>query len=77
MNTEYFTRNLRSANETYFEHWRNAMKFAMKLLYAFVCCFIHAWIPLPPPFPEKTASGIIRQLYDEMVVHRIKEKSIT
>ena len=53
----------RQVGESYFEHLRKAGAFAARLLVAAVACAIHA---LLPGLFQKSASGIVAQLADEM-----------
>jgi hypothetical protein len=53
----------RKVNETYAEHWRTATRFAVLMLGAGFAALIHA---LCPVLFERTGSGIVKRLYDEM-----------
>ncbi len=61
------TRHLRSVDETYFQHARHAMGFALSLFAASLACTVHAVLPF---LFERTGSDIIRRLHDRMVVNR-------
>ena len=61
------TRHLDSVGETYFQHMRHALSFAVTLLWAAVACFVHALVPFAF---ERTGSDCIRRLHDRMVVNR-------
>lgn len=61
------TEHLSSVNESYTQHLVMAGKFACKLLFASVACFIHALIPF---IFEKAGSQIVRDLNQNMVEKR-------
>lgn len=61
------TRHLDSVNETYFQHARHAMSFALHLFAGALVCMIHAVFPF---LFERTGSDIIGRLHDRMVVNR-------
>jgi len=56
-----FTDHPASVDETYFEHMAFAAGFSAKLFAAAFAAMIHALLPF---LFEKTASGIIRTLYE-------------
>ncbi|ENT04598.1 DUF6356 family protein [Brucella sp. 63/311] len=56
-----FTAHPQSVDETYFEHMAFAGKFSLKLFGAAFAALIHAILPF---LFEKTASTIVRQLYE-------------
>ncbi|PRD44009.1 hypothetical protein C5748_09220 [Phyllobacterium phragmitis] len=56
-----FTEHPASVDETYFEHMAFAAGFSAKLFAAAFAAMIHALLPF---LFEKTASGIIRTLYE-------------
>ncbi|MFK0685579.1 DUF6356 family protein [Ochrobactrum sp. BD67] len=59
--TRLFTDHPSSVDETYFEHMLFASRFSAKLLGAALAALIHAILPF---LFEKTASTIVRQLYE-------------
>ncbi|MBB2973587.1 DUF6356 family protein [Mesorhizobium sp. RMAD-H1] len=59
--TRLFTDHPASVDETYFEHMAFAAGFSVKLFAAAFAAMIHAVLPF---LFEKTASGIIRTLYE-------------
>lgn len=59
--TRLFTAHPQSVDETYFEHMAFAGKFSLKLFGAAFAALIHAILPF---LFEKTASTIVRQLYE-------------
>jgi hypothetical protein len=63
----FFLAHPRSVGESYFEHQRTALSFAIPLLGAACACFVHAF--LPTCF-ERTGSTTVRRLYGRMIVHR-------
>lgn len=56
-----FSEHPASVEETYFEHMAFAAKFSMRLFAAALAALVHAFLPF---LFEKTASGIVRQLYE-------------
>ncbi|MGH6761824.1 MAG: DUF6356 family protein [Phyllobacterium sp.] len=56
-----FTDHPQSVDETYFEHMAFAAKFSTKLFAAGFAALIHAILPF---LFEKTASTIVRELYE-------------
>ncbi|RCS23760.1 hypothetical protein DUT91_10775 [Phyllobacterium salinisoli] len=56
-----FTQHPASVDESYFEHMAFAAGFSVKLFAAAFAAMIHAFLPF---LFEKTASGIIRRLYE-------------
>lgn len=62
-----FTEHPASVNETYWQHFANAMSFSLRMIGSGFVCFIHALIP---GLFCKTASGTIGELHDQMVVNR-------
>lgn len=56
----FFTAHPASVNETYWQHMRFALGFALSLFAAAGAALIHA---LLPGFFEKTASRIVTRLY--------------
>jgi len=63
----WFLAHPRSINESYLEHQACALKFSGSLLKASLVCFVHA---LVPGLFERTASGMVAKLNDEMIAHR-------
>ncbi|GAB1583170.1 DUF6356 family protein [Phyllobacterium phragmitis] len=59
--TRLFTDHPASVDETYLEHMAFAAGFSVKLFAAALAAMIHAVLPF---LFEKTASGIIRTLYE-------------
>ncbi|MEM1278218.1 MAG: DUF6356 family protein [Pseudomonadota bacterium] len=59
--TTAFTAHPASVDESYGEHFLFALRFAAKLGYAAFAALIHAILPFAF---EKTASSIIRELYE-------------
>lgn len=62
-----FSRHLEDVEETYFEHLRHALSFALVMLWGAVCCLIHALLPF---LCEKSGSRIVSRLHDRMVLNR-------
>lgn len=62
-----FTEHPASVNETYWQHFANAMGFGLRMIAGGFVCIVHAF--LPGVFC-KTASGTIGELHDRMVVNR-------
>jgi hypothetical protein len=62
-----FTEHPASVNETYWQHFANAMGFGLRMIGGGFVCIVHAF--LPGVFC-KTASGTIGELHDRMVVNR-------
>ena len=52
-----------SVEESYFEHMRFAGRFSLRLFGAGLAALVHAVIPC---LFEKTASNLIRQMYNEI-----------
>ena len=59
--TRIFTEHPASVDETYFQHMAFAARFSIKLFAAAFAALIHAILPF---LFEKTASTIVRQLYE-------------
>jgi hypothetical protein len=51
--------HLKSANENYFEHMGNALKYFLKLQYASIAVLIHAAYP---QWHQNTASNIAKEI---------------
>ena len=62
----------RSVGESYFQHQRAALGFALSLLQAAGACFIHA---LVPSLFESTGSRAIADLHERMVTNRNKRRA--
>ena len=58
-----FTAHPESVGESYAEHMRVALSFALPLAGAAFAAFVHAFLPF---CFEKTASGTVRRLYGRM-----------
>lgn len=56
-------KHLDDINESYFEHWKHAMKFCVILLLLSVVCFVHAFFPFV--FVD-TASRKLKELISKM-----------
>ncbi|MCG8543654.1 MAG: DUF6356 family protein [Alphaproteobacteria bacterium] len=65
--TEHFTQHPASVGETYGEHFRRALGFAIHMLIGGLACLVHAVLPF---LFVKTGSRIIHGLHDRMVVNR-------
>jgi hypothetical protein len=62
-----FTEHPASVNETYWQHFANAMSFGLRMIGGGIVCIVHA---LVPGVFCKTASGTIGELHDKMIVNR-------
>jgi len=62
-----FTEHPASVNETYWQHFANAMSFGLRMIGGGFVCIVHA---LVPGVFCRTASGTIGELHDQMVVNR-------
>lgn len=71
-----FTEHPASVNETYWQHFANAMGFGLRMIGGGFVCIVHAF--LPGVFC-KTASGTIGELHDRMVVnrHRLSQPEVS
>ena len=67
MSSSFRTRHLESVDETYFEHFGQAMGFSLTLAVAAVVCLVHALLPF---LFERTGSQLIGRLHNRMVVNR-------
>ncbi len=65
--TRIFTEHPATVGETYWQHLVHACGFAFWMLVGGIACFLHALLPFAC---VTTGSGIIRKLYDRMVVNR-------
>ena len=61
------TRHLADVDESYFQHMQHALIFAGALLWAALCCLVHALLPF---LCEKRSSQLVARLHDRMVVNR-------
>jgi len=66
---QQFTEHPRSVGETYFQHMTSAATFSGRMFTGALCCLLHAIFPF---LFERTASGIIAELYDRMVANRVR-----
>ncbi len=64
-----FTEHPRSVGENYFQHMASAATFSVRMFAGAICCLLHALFPF---LFERTASGIIAELYDRMVANRAR-----
>ncbi len=62
-----FTEHPASVDETYTEHMGMACSFAARMVAGSIACLIHAFLPF---LFVKTASSMIDELHDRMVVNR-------
>ena len=67
MPMSYFKSHLRSVEETYLQHGRHALGFAVHMFAGSLACLVHAVCPF---LFERTGSDIIRRLHERMVVNR-------
>ena len=63
----YLTRHLDSVDESYAQHARHALSFAVHMFVGGLACLGHALCPF---LFERTGSDTIRRLHDRMVVNR-------
>jgi len=63
----FFTRHLQSVGESYFQHGRHALGFAVRMFVGSLACFAHAVFPC---LCERTGSDVIRRLHERMVINR-------
>ena len=61
------TRHLQEADESYLQHARQALGFALRLGLAACFCLLHALLPF---LFERRGSELVRQLYEEMMARR-------
>jgi enhancing lycopene biosynthesis protein 2 len=73
---QLFTEHPASVNETYGQHFANAMGFGLRMIAGGFVCIVHALIP---GVFCKTASGTIGELHDRMVVnrHRLSQPDVS
>ena len=67
MSSRFLTRHLKSVDETYLEHFGQAMGFSLTLAVAALACLVHALLPF---LFERTGSQLIGRLHERMVVNR-------
>ena len=65
-----FTQHLREVNETYFQHFGMAIRFAGWMFVGALVCLVHAIFPF---VFERTGSGIVKNLNFRMVEARSAE----
>ena len=68
--TEKFTDHPASVGQTYFEHFKFAVKVSTSLLKAFSACLIHA---IYPPVHKNTASATIAELHNRIEQRKASE----
>jgi len=68
----FLNKHLREVNEGYLEHMGNALRFSARMLIGSVACALHGFFPF---LFERTGSGQIKLLHEQMVTHRMKGKS--
>ncbi len=69
MLTRAFTDHPRSVGETYFEHFRHASAFGLRMTLGGLACMLHGLLPF---LFVKTGSRQIETLHGKMVVNRSK-----
>jgi hypothetical protein len=62
-----FTDHPATVNETYGQHFVSAMSFGLRMIWGGLVCIVHAFVP---GVFCKTASGMICELHDRMVMNR-------
>ncbi len=62
-----FNAHLRQIDESYTQHMKHALSFAIELGLASMVCLVHAFLPF---LFEKTGSSRVQRLHDRMVVNR-------
>ena len=67
---ERFTDHPASVGQTYFEHFKFAVKISASLLKAFSACLIHA---VYPPLYKNTASASIAELHNRIEQRKLSE----
>ncbi|WP_293950308.1 DUF6356 family protein [Sneathiella sp.] len=68
---KHFTGHPASVNESYLEHMEMSGSFAFRLFLAAICAALHAVFPF---LFEKTASGIITDLFHRMGAGRVRHR---
>ncbi len=66
--------HLTEVDESYFQHMLHALSFAAALLWAALCCLVHALLPF---VCEKRGSQLVAKLHDRMVMNRHRLSSQT
>ena len=61
-----------SVDESYVEHLGSAWSFAVPLIGAGIACLLHGLFPF---LFVTTGSSTIRQLYERMVINRVRQKT--
>jgi hypothetical protein len=59
-----------SVGETYVQHWRSAMGFALALSLSALACSVHAFVP---GLCKSSASRTVSDLHQRMVTHRHRQ----
>ena len=67
---EKITDHPASVGQTYFEHFKFAVKVSKSLLKAFSACLIHA---IYPPVHKNTASATIAELHNRIEQRKVSE----
>jgi hypothetical protein len=62
-----FQEHPQSVGETYLEHWRTAMSFALTLFACAFMCTVHAFVP---GLFKQSASRCLCRLHERMVANR-------
>ncbi len=65
--TKLFTEHPASVGESYLQHMASATSFALRMVGAGLCCFIHGLLPF---LFVKTGSNTVARLHERMVVNR-------
>ena len=65
-----FTEHPASVNETYGQDFVSAMSFSGSMLWAGICCAIHAFLPF---LFETKGKCTILSLHDRMVLNRVRQ----
>ena len=68
--SEKITDHPASVGQTYFEHFKFAVKVSTSLLKAFSACLIHA---IYPPVHKNTASATIAELHNRIAQRKLPE----
>lgn len=66
-----FTEHPASVGESYGQHFLAAMGFSLGLVYAALCCALHAVFPF---LCERSGSKAITELYGRMTVNRQRQR---
>ena len=62
-----FTDHPASVDETYGQHFLQALGFGLRMIWGGILCLVHAFVP---GLCERSGSTVITELYDRMVAHR-------